>query len=96
MSVEKLTKNIPLLISVCTVVVGCLYGYNNLQFQVAQQNKDIASIQAEIAKDKEKLELVIENLKKQQIIIEKSDIEIKTKLSNIETTLIEIKQSLKK
>jgi hypothetical protein len=53
-------------------------------------------MKGDLSASKTRNETAVENLKLQQIQADKDNVEIKTKLTNIEATLVEIKQSLKK
>jgi hypothetical protein len=92
MDIEKLKKDWHFWLSIFGVVMALITFYNQTNFQFAKINEEILATNTSILGFKKDLKDQ-ENKNSQQDLLE---VEIKTKLNNIETTLIEIKQSIKK
>ena len=89
---ESIRKNWGIIMFITSIITSSLAFYSNVNFRLDENSKLLIALQTETK------ELRVIN-KEQEFSIQKLDkesVKIDTKLSNIEATLIEIKQSLKK
>jgi hypothetical protein len=96
MTWEKIKKDWHFYTAIISLFVAGVSAYNNISFQFKSIEYQLQEMKGDLSASKTRNETAVENLKLQQIQADKDNVEIKTKLTNIEATLVEIKQSLKK
>jgi hypothetical protein len=96
MTWEKIKKDWHFYTAIISLFVAGVSAYNNISYHFQSIDYQLQEMKSDLASSKVKNETAVENLKLQQIEADKDKVEIKTKLTNIEATLVDIKQSLKK
>ena len=96
MTWEKIKKDWHFYTAIISLLVAGVSAHNNISYQFKSIEYQLQEMKTDLSSSKARNETAVENLKLQQIEADKDKVVIKTKLTNIEATLVEIKQSLKK
>jgi hypothetical protein len=96
MTWEKIKKDWHFYTAIISLFVAGVSAYNNISYQFRSIDYQLQQMKGDSSSTKARNETAVENLRIQQIQADKDKVEIKTKLTNIEVNLVEIKQSLKK